>query len=57
LLTRLQIIDNTELWGGSLLGILIFQNLGFSSGSLFISGALRSVDNDKAVFVSNERGT
>lgn len=42
-----QIVDNTELWGGSLLGILIFQNLGFNSGSLFISRALRWVDSKK----------
>ena len=46
-LTPMQIVDNTELWGGSLLGVLIFQRLGFNDGSLFVSQALRSVDSSK----------
>ena len=42
----IQIVDNTDLWGGSLLGVLIFQRTGLSnnpSAALFLSEALRWV--------------
>ena len=49
------IVDNTELWGGSLLGVLIFQRTGISNNptpALFISEALRSCQANEALYSS-----